>query len=630
MLNRSESEPEYAEEYIRKIYSDPKSETPQQTDFNLLIIGKSQYSVSFVEVIQKQLTMDQIIHVADHDSAVDEMLAIRFAIVIIDNQGKDIDPVYVSRLVRINNPLSRVIVISEEDTIEFIVSLINQGSVDSLIPLPIDDFTACSMVLEQQAKHEINFMLNEIIANPPKFSPAYYLRSDPTLLPDDHEQSVEILGCVISYQSVTRYSRFFKDVLVNDEFLLSGYISAMTTLGRQLFQQGRSIREINFGGISVFFHEEEDLHFSFFMQNLSKLTYEDTEQIVNELVMDIQFLCGSELSDNISMEEGTSAKIDKIVDDKLNQPKEVPDGQKPILLSFGTQYLITSIVLNSFKDDYEIFSVEREEDALICLFSNDVDVLLITPIHNSKISQLAFASEIKERLPKMQIIGIMDRFASNHLIEILNSNVVDMILSNEYSIDTFRYLLEKSIKRSKSLKESKLSIRQHQFVFSFDQSTVAKSLLRQSQRDFEQILTPELHGFVITKDDLPYYSTHWQFGPSKIQVDELMFAGFISSISSFSREMFNETEPYAGITFGDASLIILNYFNISFSFFVVNVDQSNYKLVHKHIEYAVYLIYQLITNTQDLGLDEWDSELPMKIEQLVTELFLKFSSISIS
>lgn len=93
--------------------------------------------------------------------------------------------------------------------------------------------------------------------------------------------------------------------------------------------------------------------------------------------------------------------------------------------------------------------------------------------------------------------------------------------------------------------------------------------------------------------------------------------------------MFVSTQPYAGITFGDGSLIILNYFDISFSFIIVNIDPSNYTLVNKHIEGTVFQLFNLITNIRGEDLDDWDPELPLKIEQIVTELFLKFTSINL-
>ncbi|MHA2250727.1 MAG: hypothetical protein ACXAD7_10205 [Candidatus Kariarchaeaceae archaeon] len=622
-------------DFIRLLEDEEKEHEPikETSGAKLLFIGKSKTSNDLSRSITNEIQCEKLIHVIDAVDAINEMAADKFSVVIIDNDADNVDPVNVSKIVRINNPLARVVVISENLSENFLASLINQGSIDTLLPMPIDDFTAYQVIVEQHAKHEISFMLNEIILNPPKYSPAYFLQSDPTLLPNIKGKESEIIGCVISHQSVTRYSKFFKEILINDEYLLSGYISAMTMLGQQLFQRGKNIREINFGGISVFFHLENELQFSFFVHNLTKSNYDKTEELIGEIVMDIVYLSGLELSSTTSMDSEEIERITKIIYDKLvarNQIKSKAELEKPLMLTYGVQYLITSVVLNSLHEDFSNYSVENEEDALVYLFENDVDVLIVTPIRSDKVSRLSFAAKIKERLPKMQIIGIMDKFKSEHLIEVINSNSVDMVLSNDYWIDEFRSVLKSAADKAKTMKTGTMALRNQKFLFSYDQSLIARTLLKDSRADYEMIKTPEFHALIISRDELPFYSKYWQHGGVKIELDELMFSGFIASISSFSREMFISTEPYAGITFGDASLIILNYFDISFAFFVVNVDQSNYPLVHKHIETTVFMLYNLIVNTKVDDLDDWDPELPIKIEQMATELFLKFASISLT
>ncbi len=626
---------EVEEDFIRKIEGKKKKkkepEVPKK--IKLLLVGKTNNSIEFAEKIQKAIDFEKFIHIEDPDEAITEMLADRFEVVVIDNDAPKMDSIRFSRIIRINNPLARIITISEDTSTKLLMGLINLGSIDLFLPLPFDDFLAYSSVLEQHAKYEIGYLINEYIINPPKYSPAYYLRQDPTLLPNETKE-VEIIGCMICYQSVTRFIEFYKDILVNDEFLLSGYISAITMLGGQLFQEGKNIEEINFGGISVFFHFEGEIQYSFFVQNLTVTNYEETELMISELIKDITFISGKIITGFDQIEQQEDDKIKTVIRNKLKSPilSEHKD-DNPGVLAYGDELLIVSIIINSFNDEFKNYTAESEEDVMITLFENNIDILLISPISGKTPRNINFAAKIKEKLPRTQIVGTSTHFKSNELIELIKSNSVDFVISNMQTVDECRILLREASKRSQKMKTSQISHKnrfKHNFLFTYDQTSVAKSLLKESMKDYTRINSPELHVLIITRDDLPFYSKFWQFKNALVQIDELMFSGFISSLSMFSREMFTSTEPYASITFGDGSLLILNYFDISFAFFVVNIDSANYLYVKKHIDSTVLMLFNLITNTKSDQLDTWDQNLPQKIEQLGNELFLKFSSINLT
>ena len=89
---------------------------------------------------------------------------------------------------------------------------------------------------------------------------------------------------MIVSQTVPRYTRWWEKTLSQDEYLLAGYLSSITALGDDLFQNEESLKEINFGGISVIFRFHETLQISFLVRNLTRHNYEKAEERITELV----------------------------------------------------------------------------------------------------------------------------------------------------------------------------------------------------------------------------------------------------------------------------------------------------------------------------------------------------------
>ena len=306
-------------------------ENPRIT--NLLVVGDSESSLSLMDNLLSLAEFTRIVQVSNYQDAVILLMQEDFSVVVLDNDTPHINAISFSRVVRLNHPITRIIVVSKENSFDLIKSFINRGSIDAFLPVPIDDYTAYSVIIEQQAKNEISQVLNALIRSPPKFSPAYYLLHDQSLTPKDPTIGFEFLGCVISYESTTRFAMFYDNFITKDEILLSIYISAITLLGEHLFNKNIMLQEVNFGGISIFFHFQDDLQFSFLIGNLTMNNIEKVEEfikgILDELINpELEFLTNKSViteQDDVLIAKLLERKIletfDNIIEDHKNSEK---------------------------------------------------------------------------------------------------------------------------------------------------------------------------------------------------------------------------------------------------------------------------------------------------------------------
>ena len=599
---------------------------------NLLIIGSSSTSISFSENIQNIGRFNNINHVRNAQDALTALLREEYAVVIIDNDSEDMNTVTLSRIVKVNQPLSRVIVISQYTTKKLLVTLINLGSIDSYMQIPIEDFTAHSLVLEQQARYEINRTLNQFILHPPKFSPAYYLISDPDIAKQQNDE-FDLVGCVVSFETVTRYVYFRRDYLTTDEVLLSGYMSAITMLGQTLFSKS-TIDSIDFGGVAAIFKTRGKLHYAFFLENLLKNDYHKAERFLDTLASELTMQYGNILETGM-VEPSDSRIINSLIESKIQEISEVKRSsrmnRKGRILSFGPQYLNVSIQLSQMEDRFDIVTIVDEQKAYDYLAENEVDVVLVQPMLTKINSNLFFTGRVLDIQPKAQIIGVNNRFHTDQLIKILNSGVVSTVIEAHLGYEELLGWINRAVEHSRSIDISSTEGIKQRPLLSKEGIAISKSVLRNDETSFLRIRHPELYGIFIARDTMPYYSKF--FTPADITAgfDEVLLSGFISSLESFAKEMFASSQPYSGVGLGNASLIIFNQFDFSFAFFTGNVDESNYLVVNQYISKCVHNLFDLISNAEassDLDLENFDKDVPKKIDQILIELFMSFASLS--
>ncbi|MHA2097954.1 MAG: hypothetical protein ACW99A_04650 [Candidatus Kariarchaeaceae archaeon] len=628
MVNRKHSSVSEGNEDDR-IYQKVASKDNIPEVSNVLIVGDSNTSLLLSHNLQNVARFSRIIHVKNPADAITMLMIDQFSVAIIDHDTNQLDTINLSRIVKIKQPLCRIISITQSPSRNLLFDLINNGFIDSYMKIPIDDFKAQSIILEQQARYEINQTLQQFIINPPKFSPAYYLKADPSYS-QYSDTKFELVGLVISYETLTRYVYFRRDYLNTDEILLSGYLSAITMLGNTLFSKS-TIDSIDFGGVSAVFSSHSKLHYAFFLENLSKHNYGQAEQFLEELAREIDYDFSDLLVSGDTLEQEDTRRINSKIKSLIEQISSVRGGKLesklPVVMSFGPEYLNMSVMLSNLGSKFLIRSFIDETEGFEFLYKNNVDVVLISPIITQKHSNLGLAARILDISPNVQIIGVNYRYSMRQMVQILNSGVISNVIYPRIDQNKFEQLLIDAFESAHSIDlESNLGVKQR--VLMSYEPHIQKSLLRKGQMTYNRMKKPELYGIFIARDSLPYYTKFYHEKNYTETLDELLFAGFISSLDTFSQEMFEASEPYSGIILGSASLITFNYFDYSFAFFTNNIDELNYPFVKKHLSESVHFLFDLISNTELDDPLEYDKTIPNKIEQSLVELFLIFSSLS--
>jgi DNA-binding NarL/FixJ family response regulator len=571
--------------------------------------------------------------VSKTQDAVTILLQEEFGVVVLDNDASSVEATSFSKIIRVNHPLVRIVVISNDCTPSNIKTLINEGSVDAFLPIPIDDFSAYSVIVEQQAKYEISKMLNQYVLRPPKFTPAYYLLHDPSLSFHEPKAKLQFTGCVVSYSSITRYSLFMKDFLNIDEYLLSGYISAISLLGEQLLENNELLEIINFGGNSIFFHFERGLQFAVFFRNLTEANHKEAEAIISVIAKNLMEHCYSILANENSIHKDEDQLITNIIEINLNIKSHLPLVQtnshdKSKIVFFGTSFPKFNEIIKPFSREFEIVRQKDVDSTIEHVCVNESDVLIINTLSGSDIQNVSLAARVKDLSPGVQIIGLLKELTSNELLQVLNSETVDYVLSHTDEPTEFYTIIKDATGRASRIKSHS---NPNKLMMAYDQSAITKSLIKSQERSFQKIKTPDLYGLFIAKDIMPFYSHFWKQAEDTFQIDQQLFAGFISSLVSFSDETFqSSSDLFSGMKFGDASLITRHLYDYTYVFFVRNIDTTNTFLVSKHIDQTVGTIHDvlLMAETKDQSIESWDKELSSKIEQAGVELFLKLSSMS--
>ncbi|MHA2090275.1 MAG: hypothetical protein ACW98K_05400 [Candidatus Kariarchaeaceae archaeon] len=587
---------------IESLFKEDETQEEIREFTNILIVGPRNTFKRFNGILEKT-TEYKLSHVNNIDDSIALLLVDIFGIVIIDNDDPTIDTITISRLVRINHPLARIIVISKRRGSALISDIINQGSVDAFLTYPLYDAEVQKLVAEQQARHEITKMLTNFVSQPPKLSKASYLLLDPSLTFKENEP-VKFVGIMFAYKSVPRFSRFFEDVLTKDDILFSGYLSGVAMLGKELFTNKEPLKEINFGGVSVIFRFHEEIQFSIFVRNLTRHNYKRTEDIIGDVIEDILTINRTEIEELDILPKKTFNSINRIVNglEKANEeiyiqmPPESSLKQKQAILILGSDMSLQQKIANFIekKIDNEVILVDDEEEVSDYLRTHDFGVLLL----DSKLKKenpLTFAEYIKETSPAIQVVyQVRDRRASRPLINALNSGLIDQILPYRAPFRDITRCVKKRLDKAREIKERSLTgegIEQ-----TLDQATIARTIIRDKPELYIPEEIPELHGIFISRDVQPIFQIFWRSSlDEKIEFDQEILAGLVASLDNVGEEMFADHESVGKLELGGANILVSHRADYNFAYFVKNIDPNTSIVVTKEIELGTNRLYQAIT-----------------------------------
>lgn len=598
-------------------------ESNEEEISNLMIIGDSDSALNFSMSIQNVAEFTRVLHVLSTDFAIKLLLEEEFPLIVLDYDGNDWSIIHFTNLVRRYLPLSRIMVISTEVSVNIIRTLINDASVDAFLPVPIDDYSAYSMILEQQAKYQINSMLNQLVTvDPPKFSQSYYLMHDPKMSSKIKERP-KFQGLVITRSSITRYMQFVDDFFNKDEYLITGYISAISMLGEELFQQDSHFEEINLAGTSIILHFYEDIQFLFFFSHLSKHNFQQLEHDMNSIINGITEEYYNLIKSNKPFPLSVVNRIDYVIKALADKQEDYVDTrEKQHIILFGNQLPKLNSILKRKTGKYRIYRYMSTKDLLYHLVNEQTDVIVMNQVLYDDKWNYTLAAHAKEIDPSISIIALLKELTESFLLKILNDEQLDFALGYSDSEETIETYFDAAAERARAIKSSMEDFQPHNLQFTSNRVSMAKTRLRKYKDAFEQITIPELVGIFIIKANEPYYRNFWSESEAAIHFDDKLLAGFINSLDLFTEEIFDSQEDFSGLKFGDVHLLVKKQFEFDFIYFMANLDHTNTDTVDLLLERHSEMLFEQIINTEDFD------EASIKINQQMTELYMKFVGLN--
>ncbi|MHA2250920.1 MAG: hypothetical protein ACXAD7_11195 [Candidatus Kariarchaeaceae archaeon] len=595
-------------EDIDSLFKKSESSVKVGDKSNILLVG-SQSTYKKIETALRSTSEYTVVHVSNVDDSIALLLVDIFGIVIIDNDCENIDAVTVSRLVRINHPLARIIVVSKRRGSALVANIVNHGSVEAFLTHPFSADNIQIMISEQQAKHEISKMLAHFVSQPPKLSKASYLLLDPSLAFTDETEPVKFVGIMIAYESIPRYSHFFEEFLAKDEILFAGYLSGIAMLGRQLFDNKEPLKEINFGGVSVILRFHEDIQISTFVRNLTRHNVEKAEETISDIISQILAKHSHEIEDINLISENVYNSINSIVQSleeknasaHLQETKLSHHDMVQTILLIGSDKKKHEKIKNFLERRHQIRvkAFLHEDKAYKYLNSQNCEVLILDSKLRSNVDPLTVAEVAKEISPSLQTIYLIrDRRASSPLIEALNSGVINSILPYK---ETFRELSKwalRSLEKAVEIRER--SVSGEGISQTLDQATIARTIIRKNPELYNPESKPELHGIFISKDIKPIFQIFWTDDRTgqTINFDTEMMAGLVASLDNIGEEMFSEQEGVGKLELGGADILVKHREAYNFAFFVKNVDPNTSIVVNKEIKEGCNNLYKVIENVK--------------------------------
>ncbi|MCE7733455.1 MAG: hypothetical protein GPJ54_01165 [Candidatus Heimdallarchaeota archaeon] len=584
------------------LFDDEESYSQLRELNNILIIGSRAKYNTFKKVLANSVENYNITQKDTLDEAIVLLLQELFAIVVIDNDHEDINPVSISRVVRINHPLARIVVVSKKRGSRLIANIINLGSVDAFLSYPINNDYVRNLFSAQLAKHEIAKMLALFVSQPPKLSKASYLLLDPSLSFADESKPVSFVGIMIVYKSVPRFTMFFEDLLAKDEILFAGYLSGVAMLGRELLTSKDPLKEINFGGVSVIIRFYDDIQISIFVRNLTSHNFADAEKTILNIIqemLDNHVKCISAF-DLIPREDYLSLKTMSLKLSAANEsedpPKEITHFDSHEVLVYGSDEASQDRLVKFYnkKSEIKITSTIVHEEAIKFLNRRNCGVVLLdSQVADSDGDTLFFAEHAKEISPFVQVIfRARDRRASSPLIHALNSGFINFLipykLSRKQTLDWTENALVKAAEIEEQSKSGE-GIDQ-----ALDQAAIARTMIRSNLEQYDVEDVPELHGIFIFKEVTPIFQMFWEYQESKIEFDGELMAGLVSSLDSVGNEMFTESAGIGGLELGGAKILVRHSEDIKVAFFVKHLDPNTSVVVEKEVSSVAIQIFKII------------------------------------
>ncbi|MDH5401722.1 MAG: hypothetical protein OEY49_04450 [Candidatus Heimdallarchaeota archaeon] len=579
----------------------------------VLIIGREHLYLEISKSIPESFGY-RFTHADSVNKGLDFLIQHTYALLILDAHIQGFDVIKISINIKKTQPLTRQLLLTEDTNIDFLSNIFNNGSVDAILTWPVDQNELISNFGEQEAKYSINKMVTEFVKEPPRLSKAGILLLDPSII-GDKDTPVNFVGIIIVHNTVPVYIKWFEETLAQDDILVAGYLSSITAIGDELFHADESLKEINFGGVSVIFRFHEEFQFCFLVKNLNQSNVSSAEDRIEVLLEEILSNYSSQLAnDTLTIEE--EDKLENILDafdrdDQLlfenyqkskketKETEEIPEN----ILIFSSDLAIPELYgpelesINKESQNFQVYISSIEDESIKFINSNRIGVLILDYQIRASRTPLDFADFSKEMDPAIQIFMISNENKINdHIIKGLNSDVIDKIFSiktsaQEIAIHTSEGLNKAAIFRSQSKSKGEDD--------SLDNLAVAKMKLRKNLDDYQEEVKPELAGIIISENMNLIYDKFWE-SENTVEIDKNMITGMITSLKDIGGEMFTSSEQIDGLELGGIDVFVRERQNYVFIYFVNKIKENTSVIVSKEVEEITDAYYSVLIEAEGI------------------------------
>ncbi len=545
------------------------------------------------------------------------LLQTSFALAIIEKGESTEEVITLTNLVRASQPITRIILLTYSISIDEFSIIMNSGSVDGLHEIPIDKAELTNLIIENDARYMIAHSVTTLVSDPPELSKASFLLLDPSLEYADENVPLNFVGIMITSATVPQYTVWFEDTLAQDEILLAGYLSSISLLGDDLFNNEQALKEINFGGISVLFRFYEGCQFSFFVRNLNRRNIEKAELRISGMVEEIVGGYGQELINRRLSEQShnnlnsITAQFDARDDEEIKEYedivlKEQLEREHVVLLFMKDsarievlkQELTELKTREQYDLDYAFQSATSEAEVFEKLKSLQCSVLVIDSLRLENEKDLSSQSTLfsETSLLMQQVLLEREQTTTGELSNAINQGRLNHV-SNYYVPAVNIFSIIKDALKNADMDQKQAALGKGQAGSNLN---VAKSILRDHLDSFDASTKPELQGILISKELKPKFQIFWEVDGEEFDFDTSMLAGLITSLKSVGDEMFKESQEISLIEIVGSNVFIDNYDKYFIIYFVKNLTTEVTPVIEKELQMISQVYKEVIAEAQDI------------------------------
>ncbi|MHA2170014.1 MAG: hypothetical protein ACXAB7_08985 [Candidatus Kariarchaeaceae archaeon] len=590
---------------------------------NVLIIGEEDLGSELRKTLVNTSAFS--IHSSDELQTVTElMLQKNFAIIAIDYKNTIMNVIELSQVVRKYNPLARILLLAPDLNYQELFDMVNKGSINAILRFPITDEEILKIVYEQEAKYYISREMTNFISQPPTLSKASFLLLDPSLSFSSELVPLNFVGIVVSFNTVPRFTYFFEKTLAKDELLLAGYLSSLAAMGANLFEEEESLREINFGGISVILRFHGTIQISVLVRNLTEHNSRKAEDRIDSLIDKIISRFGESFQ-KYRMDPYETDQLTRLLEEfdsvdnlellEYNRVESKKDGLTStnlviLLLSDNPakmHYLVeqlstTSIYGTNFKvvqasDESTGIGIIKQEIPGICIIDGSI----------SSVDPLDFAEYAKEISPALQILLLHDHHPTLDHQEIMSKAISGF---NKDKFDFITIFPSQTSMVQDFLEHCWMGFEKHWEIMDKSESkedtmskadsiSVVRTVLRKDVDAYKEEEKPELAGIIISNNLEIIFEQFWSTKIKSGDFNKDMLAGMITSLKLIGEEAFTEYQLIDGLELGDGNLFVKHRSDFIFLYFVNRVNPNTSVLINKELDAVTSIFYEIIYESGD-------------------------------